>query len=165
MSGYYQPAAAQIRDLIEVGFLIDLFRRQPQKIQGWRTSDHLARKKNFSAFELRKALNRDDQLSEDKRADAYQFFTSHGTHADPDSIDLTSPNRMTSVGPFPDRDRLVGLSFDLARYLAAGTEYFVLWLLQQDTGIGSHVKVVADYINRFRGLCSELAVRTTDPRG
>lgn len=164
LSGYYQPAAAQIRDLIEVGFLIDLFRRDPARIETWRTSDHATRRRKFSAFELRKELNRLDGSAEDKRAQAYQFFTSHGTHADPDSIDLNSPNRNTMVGPFPDRDRLVGLGFELARYLAAGTEYFVQWILQQETGTGEPVTAVAKRIRLFREACQAIVDRKTDPR-
>ncbi|MCZ8543244.1 hypothetical protein OOJ09_03565 [Mesorhizobium qingshengii] len=164
MSGYYQPTAALIRDLIEVGFLIDLFRREPKKVAEWRLGDRSLRKKGFSAFELRKALNRLDGSTENKRDEAYQYFTSHGTHVDPDAIALTSPNRMTFVGPFPDRDRLVGLSFDLARYLAAATEYFIHWLLLQQSGAGPKVDIVAGHIDRFREACNDMATRQTDPQ-
>lgn len=128
LSGYYQQAASQVRDIIEVGFLLDLFSRESREINRWRVTDDKSRRKNFSASELRRRLNALDGLTDDKRNQAYQLFTAHGTHVMPNAIALTSPDNNTQIGPFPDRARVVALSFDIGRYLAAAAIYLATWL-------------------------------------
>jgi hypothetical protein len=165
MSGYYQPGAAHIRDLIEIGFLLDYFRRDPMQVTRWRTTEKSKRFWDFRAAQLRKDLNALDGDKHKFRDQAYAFFSSHGTHADPDSIVLNSPNNWTSVGPFPDRDRSIGLSFDLARYLAAATEYFIIWLLKQRAvQVSSTTERLSNYIEAFRSSVDVMATRQTDPR-
>lgn len=121
LSGYYQPSAAHIRDIIEVGFLLDLFRRDIRQIQIWRTASPEVHWKKFSPKKLRKKLDQLDGGERSYRNDAYKFFSEHGTHANPKAVGLISPEMNTMIGPFPDANRVIGLSFDLARHLAAAT--------------------------------------------
>ncbi|HEV7344278.1 MAG TPA: hypothetical protein VGN60_01410 [Devosia sp.] len=137
LAGFYEPAAAQIRDIIEVGWLIDLFSRKPKEINRWRVCGIDARRRNFSAYEVRKALNkldaeehprlRDPRNFRDLRDEYYQLFSRYGTHADPDHIDLSSPGRMTQTGPFSDETRAKAFSVELARYLAPPALYLAAW--------------------------------------
>src|SRR5262245_44803508 len=47
LSGYYQNAFALIRDIMETGFLIDLFRTSPEKVAIWKTADDKIMYKEF----------------------------------------------------------------------------------------------------------------------
>lgn len=166
LNGYYQPAASQIRDLVEVGFLLDIFRRDPARVERWRTVENKVRKTEFGAHNLRKELDALDGSTNKLRDGAYSFFSRHGTHADPDSIVLNSPKSATEIGPFPDRDRVLALSFDLARYLAAATEYFIMWLMQQRSlGETQATQSLFEAVTAFREKVDMLAKRKDDPRG
>lgn len=123
LHGFYQPAAAHIRDIIEVGFLLDLFRRDGSQITAWRNATEKERWKVFRPKILRQRLDHLDGRGASYRADAYKFFSDHGTHVNPNAA-LISPEMNTKVGPFPDERLIVGISFDLARHLAAATLYF-----------------------------------------
>lgn len=164
LSGYYQQAAGQVRDLIEVGFLLDLFRRDPKQINRWRVCDEKARRKNFSASALRDMLNALDGSSEDRRNVAYQLFSRHGTHVTPNAIILMSPNMNTMIGPFPDRDRVVALSFDLARYLAAGATYLISWLEGKDLPHDENTRHYREARVSFLRKLSTFSSRTTSPK-
>src|ERR1700680_2061184 len=39
LSGYYQTAFQQARDIMETGFLLDYFRTSPEKIPVWKAAD------------------------------------------------------------------------------------------------------------------------------
>jgi hypothetical protein len=43
LSGYYQTAFQQARDIMETGFLLDYFRTSPEKIAVWRKSSNEAK--------------------------------------------------------------------------------------------------------------------------
>jgi hypothetical protein len=129
LDGFYQPAATQIRDIIEVGFLLDLFSRNPTSISRWRDADEDERWKNFTPAKLRKKLDHLDGGGKTYRATAYKFFSEHGTHPNPSAVGLISPGMNTIVGPFSDEQRVIGLSFDLARHLCAAAVFLTKCIL------------------------------------
>ena len=51
-----------IRDVIEIQFLIDVFRRNPQELSQWVSLPPKERERRFSPFELKKKLDREDGL-------------------------------------------------------------------------------------------------------
>ena len=55
-SGYYQPAFAQVRDILEVSYLLDLFRQNPEMVGQWLSTK--ASYKLFSPRAVRKALSK-----------------------------------------------------------------------------------------------------------
>ncbi len=123
-AGYYQQAVAHIRDLIEVAFLLDLFRRKPEKIAEWRTASEKDRKRNFKPIKIREELNALDGSENENRKEAYEFYSGHGTHVTPD-MSLISPEANTIIGPFADEKRVVLITYDLTKWLCIATSYFL----------------------------------------
>lgn len=61
LSGYYQIAFQQARDILETGFLLDYFRTSPSDIAVWRASDRAQRRKQFDPVKIRMALDERDE--------------------------------------------------------------------------------------------------------
>jgi hypothetical protein len=55
----------------EIGFLLDLFRTSPEKIQIWERSDRATRRKLFDPVKVREALDERDGDVERKRQKEY----------------------------------------------------------------------------------------------
>jgi len=72
LSGYYQNAAATVRDLLETGFLIDHFRTERSQIKVWRDASDEVRRKDFQPWQIRDVLDKRDGFTEKKRAEAYK---------------------------------------------------------------------------------------------
>ena len=68
LSGYYQTAFHQARDIMETGFLLDYFRTSPGQISVWRTSDRATRRKFFDPVKIRIALDDRDKDTEKRCA-------------------------------------------------------------------------------------------------
>jgi hypothetical protein len=73
--GYYQPAFSMIRDVIETGFLLDLFKRDKGELVKWRSLPAREREKRFKPVEVRKRLDELDGLREGRRASAYKLLS------------------------------------------------------------------------------------------
>ena len=71
LSGYYQTAFHQARDIMETGFLLDYFRTSPCQISVWRTSDRATRRKFFDPVKIRIALDDRDKDTEKSREAEY----------------------------------------------------------------------------------------------
>jgi hypothetical protein len=80
LSGYYQTAVLQQRDLLEVVFLLDYFQTNRAMIAEWKTCDEGSRNKRFGAFHVRKALDDRDGFTERKREAHYKLLCSLGGH-------------------------------------------------------------------------------------
>jgi hypothetical protein len=99
IAGYYQPAAAHIRDIIEVEFLLDLFMREPSEIARWRLCSEKERRRDFKASELRRRLDNLDGHSNKARDHAYSLFSQHATHVAPWKVQLIVSERTVGSGP------------------------------------------------------------------
>jgi hypothetical protein len=164
LSGYYQQAAGQVRDLIEVGFLLDLFRRDQKQINRWRVCGDKARRNNFSPFEVRKALRKlDGGTAIWDRDAAYELYSKHGTHIDPYSVVLMSPDMQTVIGPFPDKARILALGYDLARYLAAGTGFLIDWVNKRSPTPNDALAAFMVSVNAYGEFMELFRKRTTRP--
>ncbi|TBB44203.1 hypothetical protein ELH49_09235 [Rhizobium ruizarguesonis] len=122
LAGYYQQALAHIRDIIEVAFLLDLFRRKPDQIRVWREASEKDRKRFFKPVILRETLDKLDGREDKARQEAYSFYSGFGTHVTP-HLELISPNSLTQIGPFPSEQIIVLLTYDLTKWLCAATGY------------------------------------------
>ncbi|MCO5962346.1 hypothetical protein [Sinorhizobium meliloti] len=122
LAGYYQPAISQIRDIIEVSFLLDLFRRNPSKISEWRCASDRDRKNKFKPIALREELDRLDGKSDLARKEAYEFYSTHGTHVTPHLL-VISPGLNTRIGPYPSKEMAIRITYDLAKWLCGGAGY------------------------------------------
>jgi hypothetical protein len=112
MSGYYQPAAAQIRDLLETGFLLDYLSTDLKLITAWReTDDWKERDKLFGPKHVRRALDRRDGSTEGKRAEHYSELSTYAMHPNPKGFLLLRKSGSTLAGlaPFHDVEMLSAL--------------------------------------------------------
>jgi len=116
-AGYFQPAFAMVRDLLEIEFLADLFVRDREYLRRWIAADTKVRKKEFKQVVVRDILDRFDGNNQKKRAAAYALLSTHATHVDLDGFQIISPDSMTQIGPFPSEKILVALFQELAKHL------------------------------------------------
>ena len=54
--GYFQPALTMVRDLVEVSFLMDLFKKEPASLRDWLRLPEEARKRKFKPVSVRQQL-------------------------------------------------------------------------------------------------------------
>jgi hypothetical protein len=88
LSQYYQPAFHQTRDILEMGFLLDLFRTAPDKISMWERSDRVERRKHFDPVVVRKFLDKRDGDASRKRKAEYGKLSELSSHLDPDHLEI-----------------------------------------------------------------------------
>jgi hypothetical protein len=116
-AGYFQPAFAMVRDILEIEFLSDMFRRDRKHLKQWMTLDAKTRNKEFRQVKIREYLDEKDGFKERKRAEAYALLSEHAAHASPIGFHVISPDGMTQIGPFPSEDRLLALFQELTKHL------------------------------------------------
>lgn len=107
LSGYYQPAFHQVRDILEIGFLLDFFRRWPQRIELWETSDRGVRRQHFDPVVIRKALDQDDGDESRGRETQYRKLSELASHLTPQGFVMTVRGTFAEFGPFVDAPRLL----------------------------------------------------------
>jgi hypothetical protein len=100
LSGYYQTAFQQARDIMETGFLLDYFRTSPEKIPVWKAADRATRRKLFDPVQIRKALDERDGDTEMKRAAEYSKLSELASHATWRGFKLTVRQGFGELGPF-----------------------------------------------------------------
>jgi hypothetical protein len=82
LSGYYQTAFQQARDIMETGFLLDYFHSWPSYISVWKRSDRPTRRKYFDLSKIREALDeRDGDVERERRVQYHRLseLTRHAT--------------------------------------------------------------------------------------
>jgi hypothetical protein len=100
LSGYYQTAFQQARDIMETGFLLDFFRTWPDKIEVWRTSDRPTRRRLFDPVKIRLALDERDGETEMKRKKQYDALSELASHATFRGFRMTARGGVGELGPF-----------------------------------------------------------------
>lgn len=111
LTGYYQGAIAFIRDILEISFLLDYFILDETSIERWAKNPD---DQEFKAVNIRKALDKRDGLSEQKRHHRYKLLSMYGTHASFDGNRLLSNNDLLTIGPFFSQKFLENILFELA---------------------------------------------------
>jgi hypothetical protein len=109
LSGYYQGATSFIRDLVEVGFLLDYFAHEPKSISIWKTSRDIKECRQFKPGNIRKTLDERDGHLDKKRGAMYSLLSRYGTHATFEGFQLTSQNQTFIMGPFDSEKFLKAL--------------------------------------------------------
>src|SRR3546814_20822017 len=92
LSGYYQAATLHIRDLLEVAFLLDHFSTNPALVTEWRTLPERDRERQFSALAIRQALDKRDNVTDEKRRAAYKTLSTLPGHAPPEGALMLAPD-------------------------------------------------------------------------
>ena len=102
LSGYWQNSALVMRDILETVFLLDLFKGDRKNIERWRLAGEKERKKEFSPFRVRKALDHRDGLQDKKREERYKRFSILASHPTMSSVDMMRPQEdgYAVSGPF-----------------------------------------------------------------
>lgn len=130
--GYYQQAAVLVRDLLETSFLLDLFSRAPQHLRPWIDLGKDAGKKTYRPFKVRTLLEELDGQQVDARQRLYEIYSSSGTHPNSDGLGIISPEGITMVGPFSDRERLIVLTYDMTRFGVMAAQHLCQWIVAAD---------------------------------
>jgi hypothetical protein len=65
-AGYFQPAFAMVRDLLEIEFLADLFVRDREYLRRWISVDAKVRKNEFKQVSIRDILDKLDGHTQKK---------------------------------------------------------------------------------------------------
>jgi hypothetical protein len=76
LSGYYQTAFHQARDIMETGFLLDFFRTSPEQRAVWKSADRPTRRKLFDPVKIRIALDARDGDTARRRKPSTTSFPS-----------------------------------------------------------------------------------------
>lgn len=106
LGGYVQQALGQIRDVVEVAFLLDYFCTSPEQIQFWRDSDKRTRLSKYSPKHIREALDERDGSREGKRKAVYDLLCEYSTHATYHGFTMTNKDGGGLLGPFVDEIKL-----------------------------------------------------------
>lgn len=80
LSGYYQKAFHQVRDVIETSFLVDYLTTYPEEIDEWRRADRGKRMSHFAPRRIREALDRRDGYTSGERKRIYDLISELASH-------------------------------------------------------------------------------------
>lgn len=116
LSGYYQAATAQMRDILETAFLLDYFLTDRSLIAEWRSSDKKIRVTKFGPGAIRKALDDRDGFTERKREAAYNLLCELGTHPTNKGFQMLLIDGVNvHCGPFLENTALKAVLAELAK--------------------------------------------------
>ena len=115
--GYWQPAFALMRDLLETLFLVDLLNWDRKEAKRWHSLSEKERREAFHPAKVRDRLDARDGLTERERKKAYDRLSGYAAHPTPQGFSVISPDMMTQVGPFPDRKNLRAALQELVKRL------------------------------------------------
>ena len=158
LSGYYQKAFDQVRDVIETYFLVDYLSTYPEKIDEWKRADKNKRISHFGPGVIRNALDKRDGYTSGQRKKIYDFISELASHASYSGISLTTtgPANMAQVGPFFDERKLATWLQEIAMrlshaavILASNAEGSDLKLLMTRK---HYVEVANKWWSKYRGM-------------
>ena len=116
LAGYYQSAAAQIRDLMETFFLLDLLGTDRSLIKEWREADDTARWNKFRPSKVREALDKRDEISGGRRGAEYKMLSDLAGHPSPHGFRLYRlPDGSHHCGPYFEEKVLDATLAELAK--------------------------------------------------
>jgi len=147
MSGFYDEAANLIRSIGEISNLVSLSAADPVLFQDWLTSDAETRKKKFSPYKIRMALEKSDgvQIADE---DWYSRFCEGYTHITPH----TKPGMHNAAG----RGNAGGI-FQLAGLGLALEELVtvLVWLAMMVCKFFKFDDLFDDLVHGFEGASAE----------
>jgi hypothetical protein len=90
LSGYYQKAFDQLRDIIETYFLVDYLTTTPSEIAVWKAAGKKQRIAQFGPGAIRNALDKRDGYNTGGRKKIYDLISEYASHASYPGITLTT---------------------------------------------------------------------------
>ena len=116
LSGYYQNAAFQLRDLLETSFLLDYFLTDRTLISQWFGSDKKLRKSKFGPLKVRIALDERDGFTERKRNAHYSMLCEMAAHPTAMGFQMLRPDGVDAqCGPFIEEKAMGAVLAELAK--------------------------------------------------
>jgi hypothetical protein len=107
LSGYYQTAFHQARDIVETGYLLDYFRTSPEQRAVWKSADRKTRRELFDPVKIRIALDERDNDPTQSRAEQYRKLSELASHATFRGFRLTTRGGFGELGPFVEKINLL----------------------------------------------------------
>ena len=158
LSGYYQKAFDQVRDVIETYFLVDYLSTYPDEIDEWKRADRKKLTWYFSPARIRNEFDKRDRYTSGERTRIYRLISEAASHASYRGISLmaTGPDNLVQVGPFFDENKLkvwmnemaIRLSH-AAIVLTSNPEGIDLQLLNTRT---HYLEVCNEWWSKYRGM-------------
>jgi hypothetical protein len=107
LSGYYQTAFQQTRDILETGYLLDYFRTSPGQRTIWKQLDGRTRMQLFGPVKIRIALDERDGDTTRARETEYSKLSELASHATFRGFQLTTREGLGELGPFVEKRNLM----------------------------------------------------------
>jgi hypothetical protein len=158
LSGYYQKAFHQVRDVLETSFLVDYLSTYPDKIDKWRRADKKARIVHFGPGVIRSALDKRDGYTSGGRTRIYGLISELASHPTYSGISLTTsgPENLAHVGPFFDQKKLTVWLQEMALRLSPAALALMPAAESSDLQLLAtrlhYLKVVNGWWSKYRGL-------------
>ena len=153
--GYWQPAFALMRDLLETLFLVDLLNGDRKEAKRWHSITEKERWNTFHPAKVRKRLDARDGSTEGKRQKAYDRLSGYAAHPTPEGFSVISPDMMTQVGPFPNEKNLRAALQELVKRLTNAAAVIASFV-KTDASETKSLKI--DYYARLRRWSSKYIV-------
>jgi hypothetical protein len=156
LSGYYQKAFHQVRDILETSFLVDYLQTSPEKIDEWRRADKEARIANFGPGIVLNALDKRDGYTSGERKRIYDLLSELASHPTYSGIAMTTtgPGSMVQVGPFFDEQKLTVWLHEMAMRLSPAA--LMLNAVSRDLSLlavrAHYLLVSTQWWSKYRGL-------------
>lgn len=134
LAGYYQASVLQIRDVLETGFLLDYFSKEPTSIQRWKVVSDDVRIREFAPAKIRIALDERDGFTERKREAHYKLLSNLGAHPTHAGLRMLRPEQdaLAHMGPFYVLDMLIATIQELVKVSLTAWENF-RWFFKPHT--------------------------------
>lgn len=152
-AGWFQPAFAMVRDLLEMEFLADLFCRDRRHLQRWMSLDAKSRKREFQPVKVRAILDDLDGYKKQRRREVYELFSKHAAHLDPDGFHIISPGNMTQIGPFPSEPALSAFLEELAIHLHLACVHLLTLLPPLEGEVAKAQEAFAAALSKWKSMC------------
>jgi hypothetical protein len=158
LSGYYQKAFDQLRDVIETSFLVDYLSTHPEKIGEWWRADKKKRLSHFGPALIRNELDKRDGYTSGEQKRIYDLISELASHASYLGISLTTtgPDNMAQVGPFFDDKKLAPWLGEMAMRLSHAAVVLVPNPSGSDMKLlvtcKHYLEVVNKWWSKYRGI-------------
>lgn len=163
LSGYYQKAFDQLRDIIETYFLVDYLTSTPSEIAVWKAADKKKRIAHFGPGAIRKALDKRDGYTTGGRKEIYDLISEYASHASYPGITLTTsgPAKMAQVGAFYDEHKLAMWLYEMAMRVSHAAVVLVASVEGDDRTLlvtrGHYLSVVNAWWQKHRHMSPQAA--------
>ena len=152
LTGYYQCSFLLQRDVLETGFLLDYFWRNPGEVASWRVGGRPARKHKYDPKQIRCKLEKVDGVN---RGKVYEKFCEYAAHPTPHKrLVVRGDTRYT--GPMFDSrvmDHCLGeLTMDLSYFAVVAGQALVGSAPALRTDLERYMALVKGWAHKALGL-------------